>query len=125
MLPEEHGTTIFGLWMLITAVGASLLTIMSARRRFRERGFVMRHPKHRQLNHDQIQSWGTVLGVLVAARAGGEAVDIGADADGIAGDAVIAVIDEVDEFGDGVFEFVLNSRIPSPTVRPNALRFLG
>ena len=66
MLPEEHGTTIFGLWMLITAVGASLLTIMSARRRFRERGFVMRHPKHRQLNHDQIQSWGTVLGVLVA-----------------------------------------------------------
>jgi hypothetical protein len=64
--PKERGT-IFLVWMLITTVVGSLLSSgVAVWRQFRPRRFVMQHPECRQLSHDQIQSWGTVISVVVA-----------------------------------------------------------
>jgi hypothetical protein len=60
------GTSIAFLWALATgAVGGAVTSRLDSRRN-RDRKFVMRHPKRRKLNHDEIQSWGTVVSVVVA-----------------------------------------------------------
>jgi hypothetical protein len=64
-LRESAGGTATG---IITAViTGALAGWLSARaNRQRDRKFVMRHPERRQWSYDQIQSWGTVIGVVVA-----------------------------------------------------------
>jgi hypothetical protein len=53
-------------WTLITGIVAGAVSGVFATRRNKGRKFVMRHPERRQLSHDQIQSWATVIGVVVA-----------------------------------------------------------